>query len=80
MISKNAMTWSVDRIICAVELETDSDSAWMVLFSGLSRGMGGFVSAILQNGHAGRSMVRMEQGTDKFCLAIYRRGSAGLVK
>lgn len=62
MISRKAITWSVERIIWAV-VWADSDSGGMVLFSGLLRGMGGFVSAILQNGHDGRSMiVRIEQG------------------
>lgn len=55
MISRNARTWSVERIMWAVC--EDSDSGGMVLSSGLLRGMGGFVAAILQNGHAGRSIV-----------------------
>lgn len=72
MISKKARTWSVDRIMWAVW--EDSDSGGMVLFSGLLSGMGGFVSAILQNGHAGRSIVERvdkEKG-DEFGLRIWR--------
>lgn len=54
------MTWSVDRIMKAVcvgesEIESEGDGP----DSGSLKGVGGFVAAMLQNGHVSPMMIEV---------------------
>lgn len=59
-MSRKAMTWSVDRIMKAVcvgdsEIESEGDGP----DSGSLKGVGGFVAAMLQNGHVSPMMIEV---------------------